>query len=68
MKPKFELSPELVGKFKVVNTDSPLLHSKIGDLDFRKATLEQAEALFNAGTRYLVKIQPAGVKRKKRVS
>jgi hypothetical protein len=53
MKANFQLSPELVGKFKVVNTTLPALHSRIGYVDFRTMTLDQAEALVKAGTRYL---------------
>lgn len=49
----FEVSKAIDGKFEVINTTSPLLHSRIGDVDFRRITLEQAEALVKSGTRYL---------------
>lgn len=49
-------SPEISGHFKVVNTDLPILHSKIGDIDFRKITLDQAQRLFDSGSRYIEKI------------
>ena len=57
MEQTFKLSPELVGKFEVVNTDSPLLCSRIGDVDFRYMTEAQAEQLIKAGTMYLVKLE-----------
>lgn len=52
----FEPSPAIEGRFRVVNTHLPILHSKIGKIDFRTITLEQAEALVSAGTSYLVKL------------
>jgi hypothetical protein len=57
MKLDFKLSPELEGVFKVVNTTCSALHSRIGYVDFRTMTLEQAEALEEAGTDYLVRIK-----------
>jgi hypothetical protein len=63
MKLDFILSPELEGKFKVVGTTSPILHSRIGDVDFRIMTESQAEELIKAGTSYLQKIEPAGKKK-----
>lgn len=57
MKKQFTLSPELEGKFEVINTTSPVLHSRIGDVDFRTMTLEQAEELIKSGTRYLKKVK-----------
>lgn len=56
MKAKWTISPAIAGHYKVVNTDSPILHSKIGDIDFRKISLEVADKLFEAGTRYLQKV------------
>ena len=56
MKLDFKLSPELEGKFEVVNTTLPALHSRIGFVDFRTMTLEQAEALEKAGTAYLKRV------------
>jgi hypothetical protein len=57
MKKQFKLSPVLEGKFEVINTTSPILHSRIGDVDFRTMTLEQAEELMKSGTRYLKKVK-----------
>jgi len=53
MKLDFELSPELVGKYEVINTTLPVLHSRIGEVDFRTMTVDQAEQLVKAGTDYL---------------
>lgn len=53
---KWKLNQDLVGKFEVVGTDLPVLQSKIGQIDFRTMTEEQAEALISAGTSYLKKI------------
>jgi hypothetical protein len=50
------LNPELKGKYKVVNTDLPVLHSRIGKIDFRTITEEEAEQLIAAGTSYLIKL------------
>jgi hypothetical protein len=49
----FKLSPELEGKFQVINTTLPALHSRIGYVDFRTITLAEAEELVKAGTDYL---------------
>lgn len=57
MKPKWTVSPAIAGHYKVVNTNSPILHSKIGDIDFRKISLEDANRLFSKGTRYLEKVK-----------
>lgn len=46
-------SPAIEGKYRIVNTHMPILHSRIGLIDFRAITLEQAEKLVAAGTRYL---------------
>ncbi len=56
MKKPFELSPELVGKFEVINTTLPVLHSRIGHVDFRTMTFAQAEELVAAGTDYLKRV------------
>lgn len=61
----FAPSPHIEGKFKVVKTTFPILHSKIGRLDFRDITLEQAEALVAAGTIYLVRVNPTVPRKKK---
>lgn len=53
----FVPSAAIEGKFRVVNTHLPVLHSKIGKVDFRVITLEQAEQLVEAGTDYLVKVK-----------
>lgn len=58
----FKLSEVLQGKYKVVNTHLPMLHHpKLGLVDFRSITVEQAEALIEAGTDYLVKIKKRAV-------
>lgn len=54
---RFEVSKAIEGKFEVVNTSLPCLESKIGLVDFRKITLNQAERLFAKGTRYLKKVE-----------
>lgn len=57
MKRNWSVSPAIAGHYKVVNTESPILHSKIGDIDFRKVSLDDADRLFEKGTRYLEKIK-----------
>lgn len=51
-------SPEISGRFKIVNTDLYFLHSRIGNIDFRKITLDQAQKLFDNGSPYIEKIEP----------
>ncbi|MFD2163681.1 hypothetical protein ACFSJU_14825 [Paradesertivirga mongoliensis] len=58
----FEISALIKGKFEVINTHLPVLHSRIGMVDFRTMTEEQAERLVAAGTRYLRKVKKAGKK------
>ena len=58
MADKWQLSKELIGKYEVVGTTFPVLHSRIGVVDFRTMTFAQAEALVKAGTSYL-KVIPA---------
>lgn len=55
---KFEVSKAIEGKFEVVNTSLPCLESRIGLIDFRRITLDQAERLHTKGTRYLKKVEP----------
>jgi hypothetical protein len=55
----FKLSPEIEGKFEVVHTNCPVMHSRIGYVDFRRITLAQAEELVKAGSEFLV---PVGAK------
>ena len=50
-------SPEISGHFKIINTEFPILHSRIGDLDFRKITLDQAQKLFDSGSRYIERVK-----------
>lgn len=50
------VSPAIAGYYDVVNTTSPLLHAKIGDIDFRKITLAQADLMYSQGTGYLKKV------------
>ncbi|KAA8483755.1 hypothetical protein BDE36_1781 [Arcticibacter tournemirensis] len=64
----FELSPEIRGKFEVVNTESPLLHSRIGDIDFRRITLDQAEQLVKLNSRYIRKIVTTSKKKSTKFS
>ncbi len=54
----FKISSEIEGKFEVINTTSAILHSRIGDIDFRKITLVQAEELFKMGSRYIKRVKP----------
>lgn len=54
---KFEVSKAIEGKFEVVNTSLPCLESRIGFIDFRYITLDQAEKLVQSGTRYLRRVQ-----------
>lgn len=55
----FELPPEVADKYEVINTVSPILHSRIGDIDFRRISLDQAEALVKSGSKYFrAKKQP----------
>lgn len=49
-------SPEIIGHFTVINTDSPILHSKVGDVDFRTISLEKAKEVYESGTDYLKKL------------
>lgn len=57
MKTNFTPSPALDGKFKVVNTDLPiLLNTKIGDIDLRTISLEDAERLYKLDSYYLQKL------------
>lgn len=56
---KFELPKEVAEKYEVVNTDLPVLESKIGRIDFRSISLETSAALIKAGTRYLVEKAPS---------
>lgn len=51
------VSPAIVNHYRIINTDLPILHSRIGDMDFRKISLEQADKLYESGTRYLEKIK-----------
>lgn len=51
------VSPAIAGHYEVINTTSPILHSKIGDVDFRKITLAQADQIFAKGTMYLKKVK-----------
>jgi len=53
----WQVSPAIVDHYEVVNTTSPILESKIGRVDFRYITLDKANALYTAGTRYLQKIK-----------
>lgn len=50
----FKLPADVAAKYAVINTTFPILHSRIGDLDFRIITLEQAHSLVKAGTSYLI--------------
>lgn len=53
----WQVSPAIVDHYEVVNTTSPILESKIGRVDFRFITLDQANQIYAAGTRYLHKIK-----------
>jgi hypothetical protein len=60
----FTPSTTIQGKFEVINTSDPILHSRIGVIDFRLISEAQAEQLVKAGTRYLKKLK---VKPKKQI-
>jgi hypothetical protein len=59
---EFKLSEALEGKYEVINTTLPTLHSRIGDVDFRTMSEAQAEELVTAGTDYLRKVKKAATK------
>lgn len=52
-----ELPAKLRKDYEVVNTHLPILESRIGRIDFRRLTKEQAEKLIKLDTRYLVRIE-----------
>lgn len=52
----YTVSPQIEGKFRVIGTTLPTLHTRIGYVDFRTITIEQAEAMIEAGTEYLERI------------
>jgi len=58
------VSPAIAGHYKVVNTTSPILHSKIGDVDLRKISLDQANEIYSKGTMYLEKVRLKRIKEK----
>jgi hypothetical protein len=62
MKLDFILSPDLQGKFEVVNTTLPALHSSIGYVDFRTMTLDEADRLVKAGTIFLKAVKKRKIK------
>lgn len=49
-------SPAIAGHFTVINTNLPILHSKVGKVDFRTITLEKANEVYESGTIYLKKL------------
>lgn len=52
-----KLSHALEGKFELVGIEpGEIYHPKIGAVDFTTATLKQAEALVEAGSRYIKRI------------
>lgn len=55
---KFIPSPNIAGAYEVVNTEWPIILNAYQqkDVDLRKITLEQADEMFKAGSRYLRKI------------
>lgn len=55
-KVNWKISPEIEGKYEVVNTSFPILESRIGRVDLRKITLREAERIVELGSRYLRKI------------
>jgi len=54
---KYKLPAELASDYEVVNTTSPILESRIGRIDFRRLTKDQAEELIAKGSRYLRKVE-----------
>ncbi|MNK47619.1 hypothetical protein D3C87_664310 [compost metagenome] len=59
----FTPSEAIKGKFKVVNTIFPIFHSRIGQIDFRTITEEEAEKLVAAGTIYLERVKTTKAKK-----
>jgi hypothetical protein len=57
MKSSSKKVPDWKGSSKSSITTSPVLHSRIGDVDFRTMTLQQAGELIKSGTRYLKKVK-----------
>jgi len=53
---KFEPSPEIKGKFRVVNTEHPCIMFK-SIVDLRSVSLEEAEELVKQGFGYLEKVK-----------
>lgn len=49
------LSPLIAEHYEVINTHLPILESKIGRVDLRSITLDQADRIHALGTRYLKK-------------
>lgn len=56
VKRNWSVSPAIEGHYQVVNTDLPILESRIGRVDFRKITLKQADEIHRLGSRYLKKV------------
>ncbi|MGJ1295539.1 hypothetical protein ACR777_15135 [Sphingobacterium spiritivorum] len=52
----WQVSPAIAGHYEVVNTTFPILESRIGRIDFRVITLDQANRIHELGSRYLKKI------------
>lgn len=61
----FTPSPAIEGKFRVVNTHMPMLHSRIGLIDFRIISEEQAQALVDYGCIYIEVIPAKKLKAQK---
>lgn len=66
---RFTPSAEITGVFDIINTVTPLLiHTKIGDVDLRSITLEQAHKLYASGSDYLQPVKPKATTTKKLVA
>lgn len=51
----WQISKQIADHYEVINTHLPILESKIGRVDLRTITLDQADKIFSLGTRYLKK-------------
>lgn len=60
-------SSAIAGHYEVINTHLPILESKIGRVDLRTISLEQADKIYTLGTRYLKKNTVSSGERKRKV-
>ncbi|MDX3913780.1 MAG: hypothetical protein QHC79_09590 [Pseudosphingobacterium sp.] len=56
----YTVSKAIEGKFEIINTHLPsIIHPKLGAIDFRTITEEQAQKLVDAGSMYIQKVEKA---------